>query len=261
MRRSAACSSGVARARMRTFGQRYGPPAWIAPAAEDDRRQRAVRPAVHHDLDVLGDERAVGLHPGPVGDDRRMALRRRGEILVAVVDHPDRLRRLPGEERGVEGDDRGVLLLASEPAAGLRLDDPGLLGRQVERPLHRLVDVVRALERAVDGDPAVLARDRDHRVVLDVELLLVTDAVLALEDEVGLGEAALEVAGRDLVVGEHVARSRADRRPAAAGVVRSVHGAPGVAERLAVGRREEHERLGVVLDLAADAGRGSADRR
>jgi hypothetical protein len=76
-------------------------------------------------------------------------------------------------------------LLAAEPAAGLGLDDLGLGVVEAERPLHRLVDVVGALEAAVDRDAAVLARDRDHRVVLDVELLLVTDAVRALEDVIG----------------------------------------------------------------------------
>ena len=45
----------VARARIRTFGQRYGPPAWSA-ARQDDGRQGAVRAAVHDDLDVLGDQ-------------------------------------------------------------------------------------------------------------------------------------------------------------------------------------------------------------
>ena len=45
-------------------------------------------------------------------------------------------------------------------------------------------------------DPAVLAGHRDHRVVLDVQLLLVADPVLALEDDVGLGEAGVEVAAR-----------------------------------------------------------------
>ena len=89
----------------------------------------------------------------------------------------------------MERDDRGVLLLAAEPATRLGLDDPRLGVGESERPLHRLVDVVRALQRAVDGHTAVLAGDGDHRVVLDVELLLVPDPVLALQDEVGLGEA------------------------------------------------------------------------
>ena len=48
-------------------------------------------------------------------------------------------------------------LLAAEPTAGLGLDDLGLAVVQPQRPLQRLVDVVRTLERAVDRDPAVLA--------------------------------------------------------------------------------------------------------
>ena len=58
----------------------------------------------------------------------------------------------------MERDDRRVLLLAAEPAAGLGLDDPRLLVVDAEAALERRVDVVRALERAVDGDAAVVAR-------------------------------------------------------------------------------------------------------
>ena len=95
-------------------------------ARQDDRGERAVRAAVHDDLDVLGDEPAVAGHAGPVADDRRVALRRRGDVLVAVVDHPHRAPGLARQERGVEGDHRRVLLLAAEPAAGLGLDHPRL---------------------------------------------------------------------------------------------------------------------------------------
>ena len=174
----------VARARMRTFGQRYGPPACERAAAEHDRRERAVRAAVHDDLDVLGDERAVAGDAGPVADDGRVALGRGGDVLVAVVDHPDRALGLAGEERRVQPDDRRELLLATEPAAGLRLDDPRRIVVEPEAALERPVQVVRALERAGDGDAAALGRDGDHRVVLDVQLLLVADPVLALDDEV-----------------------------------------------------------------------------
>ena len=55
----------------------------------------------------------------------------------------------------MERDDRRELLLATEPAAGLRLDDPGGVVVEPEPPLERGVDVVRALERAGDGDAAV----------------------------------------------------------------------------------------------------------
>ncbi len=181
-----------------------GPARVDRPATQDDRRQRAVGAAVHDHVDVLGDEGPVALDACPMGDDRRVALRRRREVLVSVVDHPDRLAGLSGEQGGVDREDRRVFLLAPEPATRLRLDDLRLLVVELERALQRLVDVVRALERAVDGDPAVLPGHRDHRVVLDVELFLVADPVRPLEDEVGIGEAFVQVARGDLVMGEDV---------------------------------------------------------
>ncbi len=120
-----------------------------------------------------------------------------------------------------------------------------------EAALERGVDVVRALERAVDRDPAVGRRDRDHRVVLDVQLLLVADPVLALEDEVGGRERRVGVAGRELV-----------GREEGVGDERVEHGGKRLAddpggpargpERRPVGGGDERERLRVVLDLATD---------
>ena len=117
-------------------------------AAQHDRRERAVRAAVHDHLDVLGDERAVGADRGPMADDGRVPLGRGGDVLVALVDHPDRSLGLAREQRGVQPDDRGELLLAAEPAAGLGLDDAGGLVVEPEAALERAVQVVRALERA-----------------------------------------------------------------------------------------------------------------
>ena len=172
-------------------------------------------PSITTSID-LGEQPAIAGDPGPMADDRGVPLGRRGEVLVAVVDHPDRSPGTQREERGVEPDHRRVLLLATEPAAGLGLDDPGLAAIDGEAALERRVDVVRALQRAVDDDPAVLARDRDHRVVLDVQLLLVADAVLALEDEVGGREGRLGIAVTELVARRRRAPRRAGRRPAAA---------------------------------------------
>ena len=118
--------------------------------------------------------------------------------------------------------------------------------------LQRLVDVVRALERAVDGDAAVLARDGDHRVVLDVELLLVADPVLALEDEVGRGERRRRGRRTRSRSGRRRGRSTSGSKTGGSGVGPDRDGAAGRAERLAIRRGEEDERLGVVLDLAAD---------
>ena len=67
-----------------------------------------------------------------------------------------------------------------------------------ERPHQGRVHVVRALQRAVDLDAPVVARDGDHRLRLEVELLLVPRPVGALDHQVGGGEAGLEVALVDL---------------------------------------------------------------
>ena len=103
----------------------------------------------------------------------------------------------------------------------------------------------------MDGDPAVLARQRDHRVVLDVQLLLVADAVGRLDDhQAVLGQRGVDVALEQLVVGE-------DRR----GLERLEHGvhrrrprgdpALRLAQRVAIGGGEQGDRLGLVADLAA----------
>ena len=117
----------TARPRMRTLGHVVGPAGVERAARQHDRRQRAVRAAVDDDLDVLRHEAAVARHAGAVAHDRRMALGRRGQVLVAVVDHPHGLAHALGQQRGMDGDHRRVLLLAAEAAAGLGLDDHGLL--------------------------------------------------------------------------------------------------------------------------------------
>ena len=220
-------------------------------ARQDDRGERAIRTAVHDDLDVLGDQCPVAGGACPVADDRRVALGRRRDVLVAVVDHPDRLLRLSRQQGRMESDDRRELLLAAEPATGLRLDDPCGVVLEPEPLLERGVDVVGALERAGDGDAAPVGRDSDHRVVLDVELLLVADPVLALEDQIGGRERGIRIAALDGIRREHVL-----------GCVGVEHrgqlGRPGpgpatrLAERRLVGRRDQGERLGVVEDLATD---------
>ncbi len=154
----------------RVRGHRATPDAHIGTAIRTARvehaarqhhgRERAVGAAVHDDVDVLGHERAIAHDAGAVADDRRMALGGRRDVLVAVVDHAHWVPRLAGQQRGVDGHDRGVLLLPPEAAAGLGLDDDRLAVAERERPLERGVDVVGALERAVHGDAAVVARDR-----------------------------------------------------------------------------------------------------
>ena len=242
----------IARPVMRTFGHRYGPPACSIAAREHHRRERAVRAAVHDDLDLLGDQLAGVAHAGPIAHHGRVTLGGGADVLVAVVDHAHRLAALQRQQRRVEGDDRGVLLLAAEAAAGLGLDHDRQLVAHVERSLHRLVDVVRALQRAVDGHPAVLARDGDHRLVLDVQLLLVADAVGALDHELGVLHGRRGVTAPRRCSGRTRAPTPAGRRRPAARSVRRRDVAPGLAQGGAVRRRDERAGLGLVPDLAAD---------
>jgi hypothetical protein len=221
------------------------------PARENHRRQCRVGARVHDDVDVLGHQAAVRRDAGPVVDNRCVALGRRGDVLVPVVDHPDRPAGGPREECRVDGQHGRVLFLAAEGAAGLRLDDPDLLDRQAECAPEGRVDEIGALERAGDRDPAIRGRGRDHRLRLDVDVLLGTHAVGPFHDQVGLGEARLQVALGDLVPGaglrgcQHVEDRREwlgpqrDRR------------AGGVGGRR-VGRRDQRDRLGVVADLVED---------
>ncbi len=129
-----------------------------------------------------------------------------GDVLVAVVDHAHRLADSLRQQGRVDGHDGREVLLSAEAAASLRLGDDSLCVTQVERALERRVDVVGALHGTGDGDAAVRPWLGDHGLVLDVELLLVADAVLARDDERGLREGSLGVAAADLIGGELLCR-------------------------------------------------------
>ena len=154
-------------------------------ARQHDGAQRRVGAAVEHDVDVHRGEPAVLLHAGAMAHDGGMTLRRRQHVLDAVVDQLDRTARLHRHQRGVAGNHRRVLLLSAEAAAGFGLDHSDLLRRKTEQHGQRAMDVVGTLQRAVQRDAAML-RHRDDAVRLDVELLLMTGAVLALDDDVRL---------------------------------------------------------------------------
>ena len=198
---------------------------------------------------------AVGIHAGAMPDDGRVALRRGGDVLVAVVDHAHRLAHALRQERRVDGHDRRVLLLAAEAAAGLRLGDDGLLVGEPEGALQRLVDVVGALHRARDGDAAVRSWHRDHGLVLDVELLLVADAILALDDEAGRGERGFDVAAADLVGRELLARRASGSRTGAQRLRAQRDATLRLAQGGPVRRRDERHRLGMVADDISGEGR------
>ena len=219
-----------------------------AAAREHDRAQRAVGAAVEEDVDLHRGDPAVARDAGAVADERGVALGGGGHVLEAVVDELHRPPRLQRQQRRVPGDDRGVVLLAAEAPARLRLDDAHLLVGKAQQPHQGLVHVVRALERAVDRHP-VGGRDGDDAVRLDVDVLLAAGAVLALDHEVGLGEAAGEVAllDRDLLEDPRRSLGVEDGRSRP---VLEAH--LGRAQRVAVLVGEEEDRLLGVAHLAFD---------
>src|SRR5262249_55076342 len=113
------------------------------------------------------------------------------DVLGAIVDEAHRPAALLREERGVERDDRGVLLLAAEAAAGHRLGDVDPLRGELERLEEGLVDVERALDRAGRVGSLVIP-PRDHALGLDVELLLVAGRVAPLDDDIARGDGLLD---------------------------------------------------------------------
>ena len=154
----------------------------------------------------------------------------------------------------MDREDRGVLLLAAERAAGLLLDDDDPIAVQPKCPHQRRVHVVRALERAVDLDAPVVARDGDHRLRFQVELLLVPRAIRALDHQVGPREPGVEVALVDL---ERLAEVRGLERVEHRGqrLGPEMDGIPGGEGERPVRRGDERHGLCHVSDLLRGKGR------
>jgi hypothetical protein len=127
-----------------------------------------------------------------VTDDGRVTLGRGHHVFGAVVDQLDRAPRLEREQRRMARDHRRVLFLPAEPATGLRLHHPNEFDGGSQKDRERLVDVVRALDRAVNGESPVLG-DRDDAVGLDIDVFLVPGLVRPFHDHVGLAESPVEL--------------------------------------------------------------------
>ena len=82
-------------------------------------------------------------------------------------------------------DDGRKVLLAAEGSAGLGLDDSALLGREVEDQLEGVDEVEGALHGAADCYSLFWVVLGDDSVVLNIELLLGSGAVLAFYYVVG----------------------------------------------------------------------------
>src|ERR1700722_9310727 len=114
-----------------------------------------------------------------------MALGGGCHVFGAVVTELDWMAGLHREQCRVASDYAGEVLLAAEGSAGFGLDDAALFGWEVEDQFECVDEVVRALQRASYCYTFGLGVFGYDSVVLDIELLLGSGAVLAFDDVVG----------------------------------------------------------------------------
>src|SRR6266478_467134 len=171
-----------------------GPRCVNCAAREHHRRERFIRTAIEREVDLHGQQFAVACNARAVPSARRVTLRRCDHIFRTVIDYFHGLARPPGEQSRVTRDHRWILFLATKTAAGLCLHNTNTLFRQTKQARQRLVNVVRALQRAPNGDAIGSARLRDHPLRLDVELFLSAGFVLARDNEVSLAPDLIDIA-------------------------------------------------------------------
>ena len=188
---------------------------------------------------------------------------------------------MPRQQRGVERDDRGVLLLAAEPAAGLGLDDAGLPVVEGQR---------RASARCGRSTGTGASRGRSPRRRRPGTAIIALFSMYSCswwptryspsKTRSAAAKRGVEVAAAELVVARRRGRTRAGRRPA--GAARSERGwrggrpaaSPGrgrrgarAARRGGGSRRPIGTRIGwsalIEADdvVAGDVGRGHDDDR
>src|SRR5262245_48244002 len=131
-----------------------------------------------------------------MANDSWVALRRRGDVFRAGINHLDGTPRLMRQQSRMRRDNGRILVFAAETAAGGRLNHNRLLIAQIEKLLDRFVDVVWALHRPHHRQ-RILPWNGDHSLRFDVKLLLMRHAILAGDYVIGLPEAFVDVAARD----------------------------------------------------------------
>jgi len=216
--------------------------------------QREVGAAVEQEVDLQRGDGAVALEARFVAHPDGVALGGEEDVLVAVVDDLHRLAGLQRRQRAVAGDHRRELLLAAEGAADRLLPHADLLRGQAERFMEFVHHIIRTLQAAAQEHAAVLLRNGDHALRLDVELLLVARRVLAFDNEIGLGQPRGHVALDDGLAAEHVlGRGRAARETtdARGGILLDAGDQfPGLEQRdQVVERQDRREFLDVGLDV------------
>jgi len=165
--------------------------------AEHGRTVLGIGAAVVDDVEIAGDQGAVGLCAGLHANDCRMAPAHRHEVLLPGQRQLDRPAGRPGEV-GDQRLDRDAGL-AAERAADRRRDDADLRHRQVQGPRQGRLHLVDRLVGGPDGQlaGAVELGNRGDRFQIDVRLG--RHLVDALDDDIAIGPGRLDVAFAELL--------------------------------------------------------------
>ena len=178
-------------------------------------------------------------------DDHGVALGVGQDRFLAGVDQPHRPPRGLDEQRQEDLD--GDVFLAAEPAADDRALHADLVLRHAER-LRDAPEMLDHLRRHAEVDHALAVEPPDARFRLDVGVVLVGHPEGVLDDQVGLGEAAFQVALADLPLADLVVRVMQDRRAR----LQPVFGIEDARRRLVLDLDQSQRRLGDRLGLGGD---------
>src|SRR6187402_264220 len=161
---------------------------------KNDGRERGVGATVDGKFDLSAQQLAVARNRRFMPRSRRMAFRCRGHIFATVVTDFYGASGLLRQKRRMRSNHGREIFLATEGSTGLGLDHAALIFGQIEGHHQSMVQVVRALQRAVYGHALFFAVLRNASVVFNVELLLRAGAVLAFNDEGGIVPNRIDVA-------------------------------------------------------------------
>ena len=151
----------------------------------------AIGPGVPDDLHVHAHQLALLVDAAAEAQDLGVAGAGAGELLGPGVLEAHRAARGDGQVGGQVLDEH--LLLAAEAAADAGLHHPDAAHGQANEGGDHAAHVEGHLGAGADDQPVVLVPPAHHHVGLDAGLLHLVDPVLALVDEVGIGQGRVHV--------------------------------------------------------------------
>ena len=162
------------------------------------------------------------------------------------------------------GEDRRIIFLAAERAAGFSLDHAHLVVRQIEYTAQRLEHVVGTLQRAPHRDSVFCAVLGNDALVLDIEMFLRAGAIFPFDNMRGAGPRGVYVALfqqktlEQIVCAPHdllLPLTLLDGEDGRQWFVLDIHRAERFAQLVLIGMREKKDRLLAMIHLAVGEAR------